>query len=208
MDSVKVVARFADGRIKKGYTWDFSPNKPMLHIIRGHGRKSAGREQVNLAELKAVFFVKTFTGNPNYVERKQFLEGDNPGGEKAEVTFEDGEALQGSVLRYKMQETGFFFFPADPNSNNLTLFVVNAAVKNFRYLRFHSITSPSRDDYQCLIPEGYGTLLMLSGEERELLKLILPKVLAANTAREYIVDNLGTSYLEVGQELLQEMERI
>jgi hypothetical protein len=208
MGSGKIVARFVDGRIKKGYTWDFSPNKPTLHIIKGHDRKSAGREKVKLAELKAVFFVKTFTGNPNYVERKQFVEGDNPGGEKAEVTFEDGETLQGSVLRYKMQETGFFFFPADQNSNNLTLFVVNAAVKKFRYLRFHSITGPSRDEYQCLIPEVYGALLMLSGEERKLLKFILPKVLAANTAREYIVENLGTSYVEVGQELLQEMERV
>jgi hypothetical protein len=120
------------------------------------------------------------------VERKQFVEGDNHGAEKIEVTFEDGETLQGSVLRYTMQETGFFFFPADPNSNNLALFVVNAAVKKFRYLRFHSITSPSRDDYQCLIPAGYGTLLMLSGEEKKVLKLILPKVLTANAAREYI----------------------
>jgi hypothetical protein len=208
MDSAKIVARFADGRIKKGYTSDFSPNKPMLHIVRGGGGKSAVREQVNLAELKAVFFVKTFAGNPDYVERKQFVEGDNLPGEKAEVTFEDGETLQGSVLRYKMQETGFFFFPADPNSNNMTLFVVNAAVKKFRYLRFDSITTPSRDDYQCLIPEGYGTLLMLGREEIKLLKLILPKVLAANTAREFIVENLGTFYLEVGHELLEEMKGI
>jgi hypothetical protein len=208
MDSAKIVARFADGRIKKGYTSDFSPNKTILHIISDHDTESTEREKVNVADLKAVFFVRTFTGNPDYVERKDFAEGDNPGGQKVEVTFADGEILQGSVVGYKMQEPGFFFFPADPKSNNLTLFVVNAAVKKFRYLRFHSTTSPRRDHYQCLMPENWGTLLMLSGEERSLLKLILPKVLAANTARQYIVENLGTSYLEVGQELLQEMGRI
>jgi hypothetical protein len=208
MDSAKVVARFADGRIKKGYTRDFSPNKPILHIIRDHVRESTESEEVNLADLKAVFFVKTFAGNPDYMERKEFAEGNDPGGEKVEVTFADGEISQGSVLRYKMQESGFFFFPADPKSNNLTLFVVNAAVKKIRYLRFHSITGPSRNHYQCLIPQNRGTLLMLSGEERKLLKLVLPKIMEANSAREYIVENLGSAYLQIGQELLQEMERI
>jgi hypothetical protein len=208
MHSAKVVARFADGRIEKGYTCDFSPNKPMLHIIRGHGAKSGGREKINLAELKAVFFVKTFAGNPDYVERKQFAEEDNPGGQKAEVTFKDGETLQGSVLRHNVKETGFFFFPADSDSNNLTLFVVNAAVKKFRYLRFHSITSHSRHDYQCLIPENRGTLLVLSREERKLLELLLPKIMEASSGREYIVENLGSAYLQIGEELLREMERI
>jgi len=208
MGSAKIVARFADGRIKKGYTWDFSPNKPMLHLIGGHSRKSTQREKVNLAELKAVLFVKSFTGNPDYAERKQFTEADDPGGDKVEVTFSDGEVLQGSVLAHKNRESGFFLFPVDPNSNNLTLFVVKAAVKKFKYLRFHSVTNSSRDRYQCLIPEGCGRLLMLSGEERRLLKLILPRVLGAHTAREYIIDNLGTSYLQVGQDLLQEIERV
>jgi hypothetical protein len=208
LDSSKVVARFADGRIKKGYTRDFSPDKPVLHIIRDHAKESTDPEELNLADLKAVFFVKNFAGNPNYAERKHFAEGDNPEGEKVEVTFTDGEILQGSVLRYNARESGFFFFPADPQSNNLTLFVVNTAVKKLRYLRFDSITSPSRDGYQCLIPEGYGTALMLSGEEIRLLKLVLPKIMEANSAREYIVENLGSAYIEIGEALLREIDRI
>jgi hypothetical protein len=208
MDSAKIVARFADGRIKKGYTRDFSPNKDILYITRDHLRQPVEPEEVNLADLKAVFFVKRFAGIPDYTERKEFSEGDSPKGQMVEVVFADGEILQGSVLGYRRQDTGFFFFPIDPKSNNLTLFVVNAAVKKFRYLRSHSITSPRKHQYTCLIPEKQGTPLILSREERKLLKLVLPRIMEANSAREYIVENLGSAYLQIGQELLQEMEKI
>jgi hypothetical protein len=208
MDSAKIVARFADGRIKKGYTRDFSPNKDNFYIARDHLRQPIEPEEVNLADLKAVFFVKRFAGILDYTERKEFSEGDSPRGQMVEVVFADGEILQGSVLRYRMQETGFFFFPVDPKSNNLTLFVVNAAVKKFRYLRSYSITSPTKNQYTRLIPEKREIPLILSGEERKLLQLVLPRIMEANSAREYIVENLGSAYLQIGQELLQEMERI
>jgi hypothetical protein len=47
---------------------------------------------------------------------------------------------------------------------------------------------------------------MLSGQERNLLKLLLPKIMQADSARQYIVENLGTAYLRIGEELLREME--
>jgi hypothetical protein len=208
MDSAKIIARFADGRIKKGYTWDFSPHKRIFHIVIDHNGQPTELEELNLADLKAVFFIKTFAGNPDYTERKEFAEGEGAKGQKVEVAFADGEILQGSVPRYRMQEPGFFFFPVDPRSNNSTLFVVNTAVKKFRYLRSYSITSPRKNHYKCLIPENRETPLMLSGEERKLLKLVLPRIMEANSAREFIVENLGSAYLQVGQELLQEMERV
>ncbi|MGO9146229.1 MAG: DUF6982 domain-containing protein, partial [Desulfomonilia bacterium] len=42
--------------------------------------------------------MKTFEDNREYSERKSFNEGDQPQGRSAEVTFKDGEVLQGSVL--------------------------------------------------------------------------------------------------------------
>jgi hypothetical protein len=72
-----------------------------------------------LADLKAVFFVKKFDGNPDYKERKEFTEKDSPQGRKVEVAFADGEIMQGSVLGYNPKEIGFFLFPVDPLSNNL-----------------------------------------------------------------------------------------
>lgn len=47
---------------------------------------------------------------------------------------------------------------------------------------------------------------MLSGAERILFKLVLPRIMEAKSARQYIVENLGSAYLPIGQELLQEME--
>jgi hypothetical protein len=207
MGSSKIVARFADGRIKKGYTWDFSPNKRIFHIAIDNDGQHTEMEQLDLADLKAVYFVKTFAGTPGYVERKEFADGDSPKGPKVEVTFADGEILQGSVLRYKTQETGFFLFPVDPKSNNLAIFAVNAAVEKFRYLRPYTIKSPGMNHHERLIPEKRETVLTLSAEERKLLQLLLPRIMEASSAREYIVENLGSAYLKIGEALLQEMDR-
>jgi hypothetical protein len=134
MEPAKIVARFLNGQIKKGYSQDFFPNKPVFHLS-GDTKATPGEpEQVHLNELKAVFFVKNFSGNPDYEEQKRFAEGDKASGRKVEITFVDGEVLQGSVLGYNPQKAGFFLFLADPKGNNARVFVVKDAVKNFRYL--------------------------------------------------------------------------
>jgi hypothetical protein len=80
LDPVKIVVRFSDGRIKKGYCQDFFPNKPAFHLIKVDARGSREVEEIQMADLKAIFFVKSFAGNPNYEERKVFAEGDSPKG--------------------------------------------------------------------------------------------------------------------------------
>jgi hypothetical protein len=211
MDPAKIVIRFSDGRIKKGYSQDFFPNKPVFHFTISQSGESAEPEEIRLVDLKAVFFVKTFDGNPGYSERKEFAEGDSPKGRKVEVTFADGEILQGSVLGYNRKEIGFFLFPADPNSNNLRAFVVNKAVKKFRYLGSESppISPPasSKNDYEILLPDNWGKLLMVSGEERTLLALILARVVETDSGRDYIIEKLGKRYLKIAYDLLKEMER-
>ena len=42
-------------------------------------------------ELKAVFFVRDFIGNPNYPEQQEFVEGAKISVKAVEVTFNDGE---------------------------------------------------------------------------------------------------------------------
>jgi hypothetical protein len=134
MEPAKIVARFRDGQIKKGYSQDFFPNKPVFHLAKD-ARGTAGEpEAVQVNDLKALFFVKDFSGNPNYKEQKRFMEGDKPSGRKVEVTFLDGEVLEGSVLGYNPKQSGFFLFLADPKGNNIRVFVVNNAIKKFRYL--------------------------------------------------------------------------
>ena len=134
MEPAKIVARFQNGKIKKGYSQDFFPNKPVFHLSKDAQGTSGEPEEVQVNALKALFFVKDFSGNPNYKEQKRFREGDKPSGRKVEVTFADGEVLQGSVLGYNPKQSGFFLFVADPKGNNIRVFVVNNAIKNFRYL--------------------------------------------------------------------------
>jgi hypothetical protein len=207
MESVKIVIRFADGRIEKGYSQDFFPNKPMFHLFKKlPPRGSANNKEIRVSGLKAIFFVKTFAGNPDYKERKRFVEGDIAQGRKAEVVFLDGEILQGSVLGYDPNSPGFFLFPSDPKSNNQRVFVINSAVKNFRYLKDEMAQKNPGDDYQCLVPATRGKLLMVTDQERILLREVLSKVMETDGGRDYIVERLGEPYLQIAADLLKEME--
>jgi len=205
MDTVKIVIRFADGRIEKGYSQDFFPHKPVFHLFKNLSKGAANHKEIHVADLKAVFFVKTFAGNPDYKERKRFIEGDTAQGRKAEVAFVDGELLQGSVLGYDPKGPGFFLFPSDPKSNNQRVFVINSAVKNFRYLEEVTVQKTPGDDYQSMIPDTRGKLLMVTDEERILLREVLSKVMETDGGREYIVERLGERYLQIAADLLEEM---
>jgi hypothetical protein len=203
---VKIVIRFADGQIDKGYSHDFFPNRPLFHLFKKlPASESSMSKEVRVAELKAVFFVKTFAGDPNYKERKRFVEGDVAQGRRAEVAFLDGEILQGSVLGYDPKGSGFFLFPSDPKSNNRRVFVLNSAVKKFRYLEKERAQKAPRNEYQSLMPETRGKLLMVTDEERAVLRLVLSKVMETPSGREYIAEVLGEPYLKIAADLLKEM---
>ena len=133
MEPLKVVARYIDGRLIKGLSQDFFPNKDRFHVYSA-GKTSGEAVEVWVKELKAVFFVRDFGGNAIYDERKEYLQGDKPSGRKIEVTFKDGEVLVGTTLGYDPNRPGFFLFPADPKSNNIRIFAVTSALKKVRYL--------------------------------------------------------------------------
>src|SRR5262245_57320722 len=59
-----VVARFVDGRVMKGMTADFSPAKDLFHLIVSSAPRGAPPMEVSMKDLKALFFVKDFSGNP------------------------------------------------------------------------------------------------------------------------------------------------
>ncbi len=134
MEPVKVVIRYANGKLIKGYTNDFFPNKPMFHVRPIESRPTDKGVEVYLGELKAVFFVKDFMGNPKYNEKKHLTEGQQTSGKQVEVKFTDNEVLVGTTLGYDPSRPGFFITPIDPQSNNLRVFVVSAALSNFRFL--------------------------------------------------------------------------
>ncbi len=133
MEPIKVVARYINGKRVKGLSQDFFPNKDRFHIS-SPAKPAEVTVEVLVKELKAVFFVRDFSGNYQYDERKSYIEGEKPSGRKIEVTFNDGEVLVGTTLGYDPSRPGFFLFPADPKSNNIRVFAVTTAVKKVRYL--------------------------------------------------------------------------
>jgi hypothetical protein len=133
MEPIKVVVRYSSGKVVKGFTQDFFPNKDRFHLYSA-AKPSGDPMEVLVKELKAVFFVRDFTGNSQYNERKKYVEGEQPTGRKVEVTFADGEVLVGTTLGYDPNRPGFFLFPADPKSNNMRLFAVSSFVKKVRQI--------------------------------------------------------------------------
>jgi hypothetical protein len=133
MEGVKVVVRYSDGRLIKGSTQDFYPNKERFHLIPADNPPGRAIE-VSVNDLKAIFMVRDFIGDPLYKERKKYIEGEKPSGRKVEVTFKDGEVLVGSTLGYDPKRQGFFILPADPKSNSIRVYVVSSAVQKVRYL--------------------------------------------------------------------------
>jgi hypothetical protein len=127
----KVVARHMDGRLVKGYTFDFSPSQPRFHVF---GAAAAGGPSrlVLVRELKALFFVRDLAGDPARQDRKRFLPGELPTGRPVEVVFHDGEVLVGGVDDAAGDQQGFFLAPADRGSNNLRVYVVRAAARAIR----------------------------------------------------------------------------
>jgi len=130
MEPIKIVVRYVDGRVVRGYNEDFNPNQLSFHLYRDPPTEIRIKEE----GLKAIFLVRTFQGNPHYRERKEFAEGDRPYGCVVEVTFGDGEVMQGSIIGHDPQRPGFFLLPSDLGCNNLNMFVLSSAVKDFRYL--------------------------------------------------------------------------
>jgi hypothetical protein len=135
MEPVKVVAHFIDDIIVKGHFFDFDPESPSCMLYQENNGRSLNHPVVlEMKEIKALFFVKSFDGNKDYRERKEFLEGDHILGRRMELTFIDGEKLRGSTLDYDPRRRGFFLIPVDPDSNNIQVFVVSNAVMNVTFL--------------------------------------------------------------------------
>jgi hypothetical protein len=126
----RVVARFRNGRVVRGYTNDFHPSKTHLHLTPED--TSSETMFLAVAQLKAVFFVRDFAGDPTRVDRTDFDTAQH--GRKVEVAFHDGEVLRGTTLAYRPDGSGFIVHPADAASNNMRVFVAPGATLHVRFL--------------------------------------------------------------------------
>lgn len=137
-DEERIVARFSDGRVLKGYTSGFTAESDFFLL----NEAGSGKEhRVAVADLKALFFIKSFEGNKTYREKKAFGASTHDG-HKVYVKFNDQESLVGFVEGEIPWDKGFFisgdagkakgFFliPVDRDSNNVKVFVVGTSVED------------------------------------------------------------------------------
>lgn len=130
----RIVVRYKDGRLLKGFTHDFTPVKDIFHITSELESDKGKIYEVFCPHLKAIFFVKTLEGNVNYKEKKGFDEVDTSGlkGIKIRVEFTDGEVMRGISLGYSKNRKGFFIIPVDPQSNNERVYIIANSVRDVK----------------------------------------------------------------------------
>lgn len=149
----KIVVKFNDGKIIKGYTTDFNPNRDFFHIHVVSENLSENQDEqveVNLNIIKAVFFVKDFQGKKEYQKVRTFngYESGPPSQRKIVVIFKDGENFYGTTHSYTPERNGFFVYPIDQQDNNDRVFVPRSALEKVHVKKFGS------DDFDIFLYEN------------------------------------------------------
>jgi hypothetical protein len=124
----KVVVHMRDRRIHKGVTHDFDPSGGTFHLLPAEGGGVPIR--IRVEEMKALFYVKDYLGNREFVPPRRF--GENGVGTRVILTFADGETLWGTVGEGSDKGPGFFFYPSDERDNNIKIFVVRSSLTEMR----------------------------------------------------------------------------
>ncbi len=143
--SEKVVIQFGAKRIK-GYLespiWNTieellsnaPPSSPESFRIRH--LESDLVEEIPTKDLKAVFYVNTFNGDPGHKDLNFHSRVPIVHGIWMRVQFIDGEIMEGLVynsIRY-LVDPGFFLLPTDPDSNNKLVYVLKSWLVDHRVL--------------------------------------------------------------------------
>jgi hypothetical protein len=127
----RLVVRYPDGRVLKGYNTEFIPAHGHVHVWMKPDRPDVGRVTVALSHLKALFFVYDLAGNPSHIVRDG-ADAAEPG-RRVDVTFIDGETLAGTTLNYSPKAVGFFVAPVEARGNNLQIFAIAKAVRHVTF---------------------------------------------------------------------------
>jgi len=130
----KVVVAYLDKKRDRGYVRDFKPFGEGFTLVPAEdGGRGPGRF-IEFRICKAVYFVKSLEGNKEFKENKLQLPPVTRQGRKLEVAFHDGERIVGITEGFLPGRPGFTFFPPDPGSNNIEIFVVTSNVEMVRLI--------------------------------------------------------------------------
>ena len=135
MPGHKIVLKYQNGKIIKGWVNNFNPNREIffLHPLKDYSDKL--KLDIKLINLKAIFFVKDFVGNSNYQKVRSFEEHqwNIPTQRRIVVHFMDGEKLYGTSYSYNSTKIGFFVYPVDKGDNNIRIFAINSAIEKVKF---------------------------------------------------------------------------
>jgi hypothetical protein len=122
----RVVVRKLDKGLVKGF---LDPNGYLaneLDVLDREGRLV----HVPMSGVKAVFFVRSFEGNPDRAERKVFRSRPRLAGLWVRLTFKDTEVLEGLLPNnlLEIDPLGYMVTSPDVYSNNVRFFVPRSAL--------------------------------------------------------------------------------
>jgi hypothetical protein len=130
----KVVAHFMDGHLIKGTTSDFMPAKDSFHVTDAAAPAGTKPVAIQTKDLKALFFVKDYAGNPQHAQRNEFDPAYPLAGRRIKVVFKDGEVLLGTTQGYQPGRPGFFVVLADSEANTERCYVMSAATQQVSFV--------------------------------------------------------------------------
>lgn len=128
-DRQRLVVHLRDGETVRGSCYALNPASDIIYLdlVDDEGQPLDKTRQIEFADCKAVFFVKSYDGkfDPNH-HYHQIHEAGAP----IVVEFEDGEVLFGTVTsHYNAREPRFFVLPEVKDTNNLLILVERSAAK-------------------------------------------------------------------------------
>ena len=129
----KVVLRKLDKSLVRGYV---DPRTYLsadgVELLEFEGRLV----NVPLDQIKGVFFVRDFGGNPRHPERKIFHSRPRQSGLWVRMIFKDHEVLEGLTPNdlLDLDPAGFYVTPPDMYSNNLRVFVPRSSLVEMEVL--------------------------------------------------------------------------
>ncbi len=127
----KVIVRKRDGGVVAGFT-SSGDLQPTTTIIARDGKE----QKFALSDLKALFFVRDFEGDPKYEEIRFLTRKEPSTAVWVRLTMFDGEILEGRIENdlEVLTAEGLFLWPSDGASNNEYAYIPKSAVKDFQIL--------------------------------------------------------------------------
>jgi len=128
----RVVIRKLDKGLIKGFLDSNSYLANEIEVLDREGRLV----RIPMSEVKGVFFVRDFDGNPERAERKVFRSRPRLAGLWVRMTFKDNEVLEALLPNnlLDLDPLGYLVTPPDVYSNNLRVFIPRTALTEMEVL--------------------------------------------------------------------------